>query len=102
MGPTPLETDQATITPKLSRQTSCLWLQLINAVRTYGEITDREVLDIYDHGIYVMTVYYGYSETAASPRRRLRLRTIQPSLGGLLAMSGTTTTSHKTLVLRTQ
>ena len=40
----------------------------INAVRTYGAITSREVLDIlWDNGIYVvMTVFYGYSETPES------------------------------------
>jgi|GEM_PF-795324 len=38
----------------------------INAVRTYGPITDVSVLDtLLSHGIYVlMTVYYGYDETA--------------------------------------
>ena len=82
--PTPLETDQATITPKLSRQTPCLWLQPINAVRTYGEITDREVLDIlWDHGIYVMmTVYYGYSETAASTAAKVCALKDHPAIIG--------------------
>ena len=56
----------------------------INAVRTYGEITDREVLDIlWDNGIYVMmTVYYGYSETAASTAAKVCALKDHPAIIG--------------------
>lgn len=56
----------------------------INVVRTYGPITDMEVLDVlWDHGISVMmTVFYGYDETALSATTQMCALKSHPAIMG--------------------
>ena len=58
----------------------------INVVRTYGPILDTAVLDaLYARGIYVlMTVYYGYNETAASAVQKVCAVKDHPAIIGWL------------------
>ena len=56
----------------------------INVVRTYGPITDIEVLDVlWDHGISVMmTVFYGYDETPQSAAAQMCALKSHPAIMG--------------------
>ena len=56
----------------------------VNVVRTYGPITDLEVLDVlWEHGISVMmTIFYGYDETARSATTEMCALKSHPAILG--------------------
>ena len=58
----------------------------INAVRTYGVITDRSVLDrLYEQGIHVlMTVFYGYGDTPETAIQHVCALKDHPAIVGWL------------------